>query len=118
MLIAGSCIHKPEKKICVDSWESVGPGQGIFGKSCGGWVDPNCLMIDKLACEPALRWWNIPIASDENGMSADRHVYRWLQENAGVPGHSDLVSVHYLMQENDPIHQLRLSAIGDHYPKP
>jgi hypothetical protein len=104
------------EKICIDEWESVGPGKGIFAKNNGGWVDPNCLMIDKMACEPALRWWSIPIASDENGMSADRHVYLWLQENAGAPGNSDLVSVYYLMQENDAIHPYRLSMMGDRYP--
>ncbi|HIJ63693.1 MAG TPA: glycosyltransferase family 2 protein, partial [Rhodospirillaceae bacterium] len=45
-------VHPGSRRpICVDNWESVGPDGGVF-KRQGGWVDPNCLMIDKLACEP------------------------------------------------------------------
>jgi hypothetical protein len=45
----------------------------------GGWVDPNCLMFDKIACKPVIRWWSIPLPNDAKAMSADRHVYDALQ---------------------------------------
>src|SRR5579859_4911795 len=32
----------------VDRWESVGPNKGIYRDQLGGFVDSNCLMIDKL----------------------------------------------------------------------
>ena len=45
---------RTKRPLCIDAWESVGPAAGVYRKRFGGWVDPNCLMIDKLACEPAL----------------------------------------------------------------
>ncbi|HEX5392827.1 MAG TPA: sulfotransferase [Rhodocyclaceae bacterium] len=108
-------VH-PESRIpvCVDDWESVGPGRGYFKDNFGGWVDPNCLLIDKIACEPALRWWSIPLPGDTNAMSADRHVYRWLQQN-GAPGETGLVTTYYAMQPEDAIHPIRLTYMGDRY---
>jgi hypothetical protein len=50
------------KPICVDRWESVGPGKGIYAKlyKYGGHVDTNCLMIDKRRCHWALPAWCLP----------------------------------------------------------
>ena len=36
--------------IAVDEWESTGPDCGIFTRRFGGFVDPNCLMIDAVRC--------------------------------------------------------------------
>src|SRR5262249_52245411 len=37
-------VHPDSRQpICLDEWESVGPDAGFFS----GWVDPNCLAIDK-----------------------------------------------------------------------
>src|SRR6188768_2868051 len=36
--------------LCADTWESLGPGRGVYAKSQGGFVDTNCYFIDKLAC--------------------------------------------------------------------
>jgi tetratricopeptide (TPR) repeat protein len=106
----------PESRqpVCVDEWESVGPGRGVFLSKFGGWVDPNCLMIDKLACEPVLRWWGIPLPGDKRRMSADRHVYDWLQKH-GPPGETGLASVYYLMQADDILHPRRLARMGPRY---
>lgn len=110
-------VHPESKQpVCIDDWESVGPGRGIFTQKFGGWVDPNCLMIDKLACEPVLRWWSIPLPGDTNAMSADRHVYHWLQKKS-APGETTIPSVYYAMQPLDPIHPHRLSRMGPLYAK-
>jgi hypothetical protein len=112
------CFLHPQsrKPICVDNWESVGPGLGMFKERFGGWVDPNCLLIDKTNCESALPLWTTPLTGDTKGMSADRRIYNWLQNEAGPPATNDLVSVFYLMQENDGIHPYRLKIMGDRYP--
>lgn len=102
------------KPICIDNWESVGPGKGVFAKKFGGWVDPNCLMFDKLACEPALRLWSIPLNGDPNAMSADRNVYNYLQ-NHSEPGISKKATTFYVVQPEDPIHQSRLLHMGERY---
>jgi len=68
--------------ICVDEWESLGPDAGVYQAKFGGFVDPNTLMIDKIACEPALRLWCFPMPGEEKGMSADRMVFRYLRQQA------------------------------------
>jgi hypothetical protein len=74
-------VHPDSRQpICRDEWESVGPGAGVFS----GWVDPNCLAIDKIACEAVLRWWSIP--GPNNVMNADRNVFHMLNtEYRGAP---------------------------------
>lgn len=108
-------VHPVTRKVvCEDSWESVGPGKGIFRERFGGWVDPSCLMFDKLSCEPAIRWWSIPLPGDEKAMSADRNVYDFLQRN-GPPGEVSEPTVFYAMQSDDAIHPHRLSVMGELY---
>src|SRR5207253_2912992 len=108
-------LHPVTRRVvCEDSWESVGPGKGIFLKKFGGWVDPNCLMFEKLSCEPAIRWWSIPLAGDQKAMSADRNVYDFLQKN-GPPGEVPGPTVFYAMQSDDIIHASRVSIMGELY---
>lgn len=108
-------VHPESRKpICIDTWESVGPGRGVFTQKFGGWADPNCLMIDKLTCEPALRWWTIPLPGDHNATSADRHVFHWLNLK-GKPGESGQASVFYTMQPGDETHRSRLIRMGASY---
>src|SRR5262249_37574001 len=81
---------------CLDEWESVGPRAGFFG----GWVDPNCLAIDKIACEAVLRWWSIPAPNSVKCMDADRNVFHMLStEYRGAP--TNRHSVFYNMTETD-----------------
>jgi hypothetical protein len=92
--------------ICRDEWESVGPDAGQFN----GWVDPNCLAIDKIACEAVLRWWSIPGPNDL--MNADRNVFHILSTKfRGAP--TDRHSVFYKITETDSMHPFRLSVIGE-----
>ena len=43
--------------LCADTWESVGPGRGVDGRTQGGFVDTNCSLIDKLACNDVFPEW-------------------------------------------------------------
>lgn len=74
--------HKTGEMICIDDWESAGPGGGLLGqdffpalRDFEGSVDTNVLMIDKMACEPALPFWSH--AAFEYGgpdLSISRHL--------------------------------------------
>lgn len=90
-----------------DVWESVGPGAGVFG----GWVDPNCLAIDKLACEAVLRWWAIPTRHSGSAWDADRNVFRILstQFNGRATG---MASTYYQLTETEPNYPRRMALIA------
>lgn len=108
-------VHPQTRRvICHDEWESVGPGKGMFAEpewDWGGWVDPNCLAVDKLACEGMLRWWSIPRRNSRSGMDADRNVFSVLsREFKGQP--TGRHTVFYAIDERDPMHAQRLQRIG------
>lgn len=108
-------VHPASNRpVCVDCWESVGPGQGIFEERFGGFVDPSCLIIDKFACAAAVPWWNRPLPRDDRGQSADRQVFAAL--NRGLRGAgTGQPTVYYRMDPNDPLHSHRLQRIGPAY---
>ncbi len=100
------------RKVCIDVWESVGPGQGLFNRRFGGFVDPSCLMINKLACPLALQYWNFPLKIDP--MSADRCVFAFLSRrhkarSTGQP------TAFYTLNPNDVQHSTRLRLMGAAY---
>ena len=104
-------LHQDSREVaCADDWESVGPGRGVFADMNGGWVDPNCLMFDKLACEPVIRWWTIPLSGDRKAMSADRHVYNYLQQKS-APSATGLITTYYALQPDDGMHPFRLEMM-------
>jgi glycosyltransferase involved in cell wall biosynthesis len=104
-------VHQDTRQVLgADDWESVGPGRGIFAGCFGGWVDPNCLMFDKLACEPAIRLWTIPLPGDVKAMSADRHIYAFMQEH-GTPAVTGLITTYYALQADDGMHPYRLHML-------
>lgn len=96
--------------VCRDSWESIGPNRGIFKDRFGGFVDPSNLMIDKIACEPQVRWWNFAMTGDPTGMTADRRVFNALRHLE--PGESNAATVFYQVTPSDPIHPHRLLRMG------
>jgi len=106
-------VHpRSSEPICEDIWESIGPvREGTFAR-LGGWVDPNCLAIDKLACEAALRWWSIPLRNSRTAMDADRNVFRVLSEGFRGRG-TGTASVFYTVNERDPEQPGRVAAIGE-----
>ena len=101
-------VHpRSRQPICWDEWESVGPGAGLFN----GWVDPNCLAIDKIACEAVLRWWSVPGPNSVLKMDADRNVFHILSTRfRGAP--TNRHSVFYMISETDSMHSYRLDMIG------
>lgn len=102
---------KTGRVICRDDWESVGPDRGVFEeRGFGGWVDPNCLMIDKIVCEPVIRKWSIAMDGDPRGRAADRGVFQMLRQ---IPwGEVDSATVFYQVDPEDAIHAYRLLQMG------
>ena len=87
---------------CIDRWESVGPGRGVYNTHCGGFVDPNCLMIDKIACEPVLRLWAHPLA-DLPTPEPDRSVFHQLSKDYRW-GETGQATVRYRIRPEDVAH--------------
>jgi len=103
-------VHPESRRpICVDRWESVGPGSGIFTE---GFVDPNCLMIDKLACGEAIPRWTAPSPGNPTpGGGADRQVLKALRDgHVGVA--TGNATAYYVIEPKDPMHPLRLDLMG------
>jgi hypothetical protein len=98
--------------VCVDIWESVGPGQGLFKEKFGGFVDPSCLMINKVACPLAPHHWNFPMPVDP--MSADRSVFAFLSQHHKPRG-TGQPTVFYTLNANDGLHRMRLKLMGAAY---
>ncbi len=106
-------VHPETRRpVCVDVWESVGPGQGLFKERFGGFVDPSCLMINKVACPLAPHHWNFPLPVDP--MSADRSVFAFLAGSHTVRG-TGRPTVFYTLQPKDGMHPIRLKLMGPAY---
>jgi glycosyltransferase involved in cell wall biosynthesis len=61
-----------DEHLAVDIWDSVGPDRGRF-KDNGGFIDPNCLMVDKMRVGVAFAQW-----SRGPGVTSDRAFFRAL----------------------------------------
>lgn len=99
------------KPVCEDQWESIGLGGGLFREAYGGFVDPNCLMIDRTRVPEVLDLWNQPLAGDQTQMTADRSVFNFLKSRPGRP--SGNYSAFYVLTETDGMHPIRLRCMGD-----
>lgn len=66
-----------------------------------GFIDPNCLAIDKLACEAVLRWWGVPLQRSDHGIDADRNVSRILRAEFRGRATGQL-SVYYAPRDRPP----------------
>jgi len=58
--------------LCADTWESLGPGRGVYAGAQGGFVDTNCFFIDKLACHDVFPEW--AMTRFAGGTGGDRQV--------------------------------------------
>lgn len=77
--------------ICPDTWESMGPGRGVYGKAQGGFVDTNCFFIDTIACNDVFPEW--AMTRFAGGTGGDRQV---LDRLRGRPwGTNDAHTVFY-----------------------
>lgn len=99
-----------QKAICEDAWESVGPGQGHFLDEFGGFVDPNCLMIDKQRVPEVLHLWNKPLDNDDSQMTADRTIFNFMKSRPGR--YSGSASTYYVIRLSDSMHTHRSKWIG------
>ncbi len=108
------CHPVTARPICVDQWESVGPDQGIFKGPFGGFVDPNCLMLNKVVCETAIGQWNQPLPGDPTGMTADRSVFNTLRTEYRGMGSGEPTSF-YRMNASDGLHPHRVRTLGPAY---
>lgn len=65
----------PQKQqgICIDNWESVGPGQGVYKERFGGFIAPSCLMLDKMRCQALLPLWSL--SPFKSGDGEDRLIF-------------------------------------------
>ena len=84
--------------VCVDQWESVGPGRGVYGARFGGFVDTNTLMIDKTACHNALSAWSVP--HNPQGKGVDRSVFEFLVREHSV-GWTGKATAYYVYRSVD-----------------
>jgi hypothetical protein len=98
------------RPICKDDWESVGPGQGEF-QEFGGWVDPNCIAVNKQICEAVLPWWSIPVHKSDSWRDADRNVFRILSREFSGRA-TGRYSVFYAVSDADGQHAARMQQIG------
>jgi tetratricopeptide (TPR) repeat protein len=103
-----------DRPVCIDQWESVGPDAGMYRERFGGFVDPNCLMIKRQACAEVIPWWTTPLSGDPSGMSADRHVFDFLNRTRRGAGTGE-ATAYYVMNSTDGLHPLRISLIGEAY---
>jgi hypothetical protein len=58
--------------LCPDTWESLGPGRGVHAAAQGGFVDTNCFLLDKFACDDVLSEW--ALTRFAGGTGGDRQV--------------------------------------------
>jgi hypothetical protein len=99
------------RPVGIDTFESIGPGRGVYTVGLGGWVDPNCLMIDKLNCESVLRCWSAQFPFRGTNWSSDRTVFdalrhrRWIC--TGEP------SAFYVMHRDDCNHADRMKYLHE-----
>lgn len=75
------------KLLGVDIWDSVGPNAGRFAKQ-GGFVDPNCLLVDKVAAARAFGRW-----SAGPGLFSDRSFFAAIKD--APHGRVDQATVRY-----------------------
>lgn len=98
------------RPIAIDRWESVGPGAGVYAGDFGGWVDPNCLMLDKIRCGDLLQHWTLPFIQPGRGpVPADRGMFDLLRRRRWAS--TGEATSFYTIQESDVNHAARLELI-------
>lgn len=86
-----------DERLAVDRWDSVGPGRGRFARD-GGFVDPNCLLVDKVACVHALGRW-AETGAGKPGDTADRHFFAGIRDQPSAC--SGVASVLYRIRKTN-----------------
>lgn len=90
--------------ICIDRWESVGPGRGAYAGKFGGHVDMNSWMIDKRRLHRLIPAFTRSMFAD--GAGEDRVMFGLLK---GLPhGETNMATSDYVISPNDQNHAQRL----------
>ena len=97
------------KPLCVDLWESVGPRAGVYADTFGGFVDPNCMFIDKVRCEAVLRHRSIPFMSAVGPAPSDRGLFDQLRHRPWVC--TGQPTSYYTIQPSDTNYESRMDLI-------
>ncbi|MEM8588227.1 MAG: class I SAM-dependent methyltransferase [Pseudomonadota bacterium] len=87
-----------QRPLFIDEWESIGPDKGVSPATRKGFVDTNCLMIDKQKCH-----WDLPawcIASNQKGAGVDRVVFDRLRSQR-KPAATELATAFYVFRAAD-----------------
>lgn len=91
-----------------DLWHSVGVDKGAFA-SRGGFVDPNCLMVDSVRTAPVIGRW-ASSGSVKPGSPADRFLFAGLR---GAPhGVVAEPTVYYKIRKTNVLRQLVMQRDG------
>ncbi len=104
------CDSRSGDRLCVDTWESVGPGRGVYAGMHGGFVDANCYLMDAHACYDAFPEWAMTRHPD--GTGGDRQVFEKLRNRSW--GTSGIASVNYSVRldEQPPVQLLMMQRAG------
>jgi hypothetical protein len=102
------------RPVGIDNFESIGPGKGVYTVGLGGWADPNCLMIDKLNCEPVLRCWSTQFPFRGTNWSSDRAVFDALRHRRWIC--TGKPTAFYAMHKSDPNHAARMKYLSQSQP--
>jgi hypothetical protein len=86
----------------VDRWDSVGVNKGRFADQ-GGFVDPNCLLIDKVACAQLIGRW-AETARGGHRFTADRLFFYAIRNDPH--GRVDMPTVRYGVRDTNILHKL------------
>ena len=97
-----------DRLLGIDRWESAGPGEGVFKNKFGGFVDPNCLMIDKMRCPHVPPLWSVPLKA--RTPTADRTVFEALRK-ASAYGATGQATSYYVTNAHDENHLFRLNWV-------
>jgi len=99
------------RPLCIDRLESVGPNAGYHAETFGGFVRMQCVMIDKLRCQPALHLW--AQARVPRGEGSDRVVFAALREHMPDWSETGSATVYCLIKPSDEMHPARIAWLRE-----
>ncbi len=94
------------EQLGVDVWDSVGPGLGRFART-GGFVDTNCLLVDKVKLSQALARWSSG-GVDKPSFEADKNFFRAIAPHPHLL--LEAASVIYKVRRNNILHRFATSG--------
>jgi hypothetical protein len=89
-----------EQDMVVDRWDSVGVGRGRFAAQ-GGFVDTNCLLVDKVAAARAFGRWS-ESGTGKPGYTADRNFFAAIKD--APHGRVERATVRYRIRPSNVLH--------------